>query len=58
MRIAIIGTGNMGGAIVKGLIKSATCNPEEIICTAKTEATLEKLRSYNDKLCVTFDRSS
>ena len=55
MKIAIIGTGNMGGAIVKGLIKSATCNPEDIICTAKTEATLEKVRSYNDKLCVTCD---
>ena len=55
MRIAIIGTGNMGGAIVKGLIKSATCKAEDIICTAKTEATLEKLRSYNDKLCVSCD---
>ena len=55
MKIAFIGTGNMGGAIVKGLIKSGTCSPEDIICTSKTEATLDKLRQYNDKLCVCRD---
>lgn len=55
MKIAFIGTGNMGSAIVKGLVKSGTCNPEDIICTAKTEATLEKLRQYNGKLCVSND---
>lgn len=47
MTIAIIGTGNMGGAIVRGLIKSGTCLPEEIICTAKTTATLDRLREYD-----------
>lgn len=55
MKIAFIGTGNMGGAIVKGLIQSGICNPEDIICTAKTEATLEKLRLYNNKLDVSHD---
>ena len=37
----------MGGAIVRGLIKSGTCLPEEIICTAKTQATLDKVSEYN-----------
>ena len=55
MKIAFIGTGNMGSAIVKGLVKSGTCCPEDIICTAKTEATLDKLLQYNDKLCVSRD---
>ena len=43
MTIAIIGTGNMGGAIMRGLIKSGTCRPEDFICTAKTDATLDKI---------------
>ena len=55
MKIAIIGTGNMGGAIAKGLIKSSTCSPEEISCTAKSENTLNKLRGYNPALHVTHD---
>ncbi len=55
MKIAIIGTGNMGGAIAKGLIKSGTCIPEEINCTAKSENTLNKLRGYNPALHVTHD---
>lgn len=55
MKIAIIGTGNMGGAIAKGLIKSGTCIPEEITCTAKSEKTLNKLRGYNPALHVTHD---
>lgn len=55
MTIAIIGTGNMGGAIAKGLIKSGYCNPDSIICTAKTESTLEKLRMFDASLRVTLD---
>lgn len=55
MKIAIIGTGNMGGAIAKGLIKSGTCSPEEITCTAKSENTLNKLREYNPALHVGHD---
>lgn len=55
MKIAIIGTGNMGGAIVRGLIKSGACRPEDIVCTAKSEDTLSKLREYNSALCVGHD---
>ena len=53
MTIAIIGTGNMGGAIVRGLIKSGTCSPKEIICTAKTQATLDKVLEYDAHIRVT-----
>lgn len=55
MKIAIIGTGNMGSAIAKGLIKSGICNPDSIICTAKTESTLEKLRQFDASLRVDLD---
>ena len=58
MTIAIIGTGNMGGAIARGLIKSGTCNPENIICTAKTKATLNKIREYNAAIRISRDNAS
>lgn len=44
MRIAIIGAGNMGGAIARGLIKGTLFAPQDITCTAKSEATTLKLR--------------
>ena len=58
MRIAIIGTGNMGGAILRGLIKAAACHPEEFVCTAKSEATKNKLREYNDAIRVVDDNAA
>ena len=48
----------MGGAIVRGLIKSGTCGPEEIICTAKTMATLEKVREYDAGIRVSLDNAA
>lgn len=58
MTIAIIGTGNMGGAIMRGLIKSGTCRPEEIICTAKTKATLDRIREFDDHIRVSQDNAA
>ena len=58
MRIAIIGTGNMGGAILRGLIKAGACRPEEFVCTAKSEATKNKLREYNDVIRVVDDNAA
>jgi pyrroline-5-carboxylate reductase len=57
MTITIIGTGNMGGAIARGLIKSSKCRPEEIICTAKTARTLEKMREYAAGIRVSQDNA-
>lgn len=57
MTIAIIGTGNMGSAIMRGLIKSGTCKPEEIVCTAKTEATLNKVRAYEGNIRTSHDNA-
>lgn len=58
MTIAIIGTGNMGGAIMRGLVKSGTCLPEQIICTAKTEATLNRIKEYNANIRVSQDNAA
>ena len=58
MKIAIIGTGNMGGAIMRGLIKSGICRPEEFICTARTETTLDKIRGYAPGIRTTRDNAS
>lgn len=38
MKIAVLGAGNMGGAIVKGIIKSGLCPPEDIYCTVRSRS--------------------
>lgn len=43
MKIAILGCGNMGGAIVRGLLVKQVCCAGEIVCTAKTAETLSAL---------------
>ena len=47
MKITIIGAGNMGGAIARGLAKGSIFSDNDITCTAKSIATLEKLRATN-----------
>lgn len=44
-KIAIIGAGNMGSAIVRGLVDQGVFAAGEICLTAKHESTLERLRS-------------
>lgn len=43
-KIGIIGTGNMGEALISGLIGSASSKPRNIICTDVRKATLEGIR--------------
>ena len=43
-QICIIGTGNMGEALISGLINSASSKPENIICSDVREATLESIQ--------------
>lgn len=55
-KISIIGTGNMGEAIVSGLILSGSSKPENIICTDVREACLKSaedkygIRTTNDNI--------
>ena len=48
----------MGGAIMRGLIKAGICRPEEFICTARTETTLDKVRGYAPGIRTTRDNAS
>ena len=48
----------MGGAIMRGLIKSGSCRPEQIICTAKTEATLDRIKEYDANIRVSQDNAT
>ena len=43
-KICIIGTGNMGEALISGLIGSASSKPENIICTDVREAKCNTIR--------------
>lgn len=45
MKITIIGAGNMGCAIAKGLCKGSIFKPSDITCTDKSESTLKNARS-------------
>ena len=46
-KIAIIGAGNMGGAIARGLIKGEMFLPSDIAISDVSEKTLEQLRNIN-----------
>ncbi|MCC8143402.1 MAG: NAD(P)-binding domain-containing protein [Tannerellaceae bacterium] len=55
MKIAIIGAGNMGGAIATGLAKGSIFQPADIICADKNQENLDKLQASTPGLLVTTD---
>ena len=44
-KIAIIGMGNMGDALVSGLIYSESSTPKNIICTDVRQSKLDEIKS-------------
>ena len=58
MKIAIIGAGNMGGAIAAGLAKGKLVHSGDIICTARTQTTLDKIRAIDPEITLTTDNSA
>lgn len=56
-KFAVIGAGNMGGAIVRGLISQKICPADEIVCTAKTERSRERLAQENPGIAVSADNA-
>lgn len=57
LKIAIIGAGNMGGAIAAGLAKGKLIQARDIICTAKTQTTLDKIKVIDPEIAVTRNNS-
>ena len=55
MKITIIGAGNMGGAIARGLAKGSIIAENEITCSAAGNATLQKLGAEHPQMNLTTD---
>ncbi len=45
MKITIIGAGNIGGAIARGLVRGGVFNASDITCTDLMQANLDRLLS-------------
>ena len=57
MKLAVIGSGNMGGAIARGLAKGKIFSAGDITCTAQSDSTLEKMRQADAGFKVTHDNA-
>lgn len=55
MKISIIGAGNMGGAIARGLAQGSLVAPSEITVTAATQRTLDAIKKCNGEINTTTD---
>ncbi|MDR2473835.1 MAG: pyrroline-5-carboxylate reductase [Tannerella sp.] len=55
MKLAIIGSGNIGGAIALGLSKSNIISASDIICADKSDAVLAKIRASNPEIVTSTD---
>lgn len=55
MKITIIGAGNIGGAIARGLAKGQMFKASDITCTAQSQATLDKIKSMNSDFVLSLD---
>ena len=47
MKIAVIGCGNMGGAIVKGLYQSGLCSASDLFCADVLPQNLEEMKAID-----------
>ncbi|NDW12613.1 pyrroline-5-carboxylate reductase [Bacteroides sp. 214] len=53
MKIAIIGAGNMGGAIARGLAKGTLVASEDVFVADPSKESLNKLKAFDDRINVT-----
>ncbi|MDR1746719.1 MAG: pyrroline-5-carboxylate reductase [Tannerella sp.] len=55
MKLSIIGAGNMGGAIARGLAKNPAFKPSDICCSDRSEEALAKIQEANPAIRITTD---
>lgn len=55
MKITVIGGGNMGGAIARGLTQGTLVKAENITVSDLNQNALESLKAFNDKINITSD---
>lgn len=55
MKITIIGAGNIGGAIARGLAKGNKLKASDITCTAHSQETLDKIKADNPDFILSRD---
>lgn len=58
MKITIIGGGNMGGSIAKGLAMGSLIPAGDITVTARSEETLAKVKGYDPQILTSLDNAS
>lgn len=58
MKITIIGSGNIGGAIAKGLAKGNIFNAPDITCTSQAARDLERIRKFDPNINLSSDNVS
>jgi pyrroline-5-carboxylate reductase len=54
-RVTIIGAGNIGGAIARGLAQGTIVDAERICCTDRSQELLDGVRAFNEKISVSTD---
>ncbi|MBP5317778.1 MAG: pyrroline-5-carboxylate reductase [Bacteroidales bacterium] len=55
MKITVIGAGNMGGALVKGFIKSGAVSAKDVTVSDVSQANLGRMKDYNPEICLCSD---
>ncbi|GHT34078.1 pyrroline-5-carboxylate reductase [Bacteroidia bacterium] len=54
-KVTIVGTGNIGGAIARGLTQGTVIEPSNITCTDRSQALLDKIQAFNPAVHVSHD---
>ena len=54
MKIGFIGCGNMGGAMMRGILDSGKCRPEDMMASDASKAMLD-MREKELGICVSSD---
>ena len=57
IKVTIIGAGNIGGAIARGLALGSVVKAKDIICTDRSQAILDRVKEWNPEFGTSTDNS-